>query len=79
LRLWSELRVKGESFDNGVDGRERLDGFAIVNLAVGYQLLDALLVRGRIDNLFDTDYEEVLGFGTVGLSGYVGGTLTLSR
>lgn len=79
LRLWSELRVKGESFDNGVDGRERLDSFAIVNLAVGYQLLDALLVRGRIDNLFDTDYEEVLGFGTVGLSGYVGGTLTLSR
>ena len=79
LRFWSELRVKGESFDNGVNGRERLDGFAIVNLAVNYQLLNALSVRTRIDNLLDTDYEEVLGFGTVGLSGYFGVTLTLSR
>ena len=60
-------------------GRERLDGFAIVNLAVNYQLLNALSVRTRIDNLLDTDYEEVLGFGTVGLSGYFGVTLTLSR
>ena len=79
LRFWSELRVKGESFDNGVNGRERLDGFAIVNLAVNYQLLNALSVRTRIDNLLDTNYEEVLGFGTVGLSGYFGVTLTLSR
>jgi vitamin B12 transporter len=79
LRFWSELRVKGESFDNGANGRERLDGFAIVNLAVNYQLLNALSVRTRIDNLLDTDYEEVLGFGTVGLSGYFGVTLTLSR
>lgn len=79
LRLWSELRAKGESFDNGVNGRQRLEGFAIVNLAVDYQLLDALRVRARIDNLFDTAYEEVLGFGTVGLSGYFGLTLALSR
>ena len=79
LHLWSEVRVKGKSFDNGAKGRERLDGFAIVNLAVNYQLLNALSVRTRIDNLLDTDYEEVLGFGTVGLSGYFGVTLTLSR
>ena len=79
LHFWSEVRVKGKSFDNGAKGRERLDGFAIVNLAVNYQLLNALSVRTRIDNLLDTDYEEVLGFGTVGLSGYFGVTLTLSR
>ena len=71
--------MKGESFDNGVKGRELLDGFVIVNLAVNYQLLNALSVRTRIDNLLDTDYEEVLGFGTEGLSGYFGVTLTLSR
>ena len=79
LHFWSEVRVKGKSFDNGAKGRERLDGFVIVNLAVNYQLLNALSVRTRIDNLLDTDYEEVLGFGTVGLSGYFGVTLTLSR
>ncbi len=79
LRFWSELRAKGESFDNGVQGRQRLAGFAIVNLAVDVRLLDGLRVRARIDNLFDTEYEEVLGFGTVGLSGYFGVTLALSR
>ena len=79
LHFWSEVRLKGKSFDSGVKGREHLDGYAIVNLAVNYQLLNALSIRTRIDNLLDTDYEEVLGFGTVGLSGYFGVTLTLSR
>jgi len=79
LRLWSELRAKGESFDNGVNGRQRLESFAIINLAADYQLYDAFQVRARIDNLFDSAYEEVLGFGTAGLSGYFGVTITLSR
>ena len=79
LRLWSEVRVKGESFDNGVGGREALDGFTLVNLAADYQVLGMLLIRGRVDNLFDTDHEEILGFGTTGLSVYLGVTLTLSR
>ena len=77
--LESELRAKGESFDNGVNGRQRLESFAIINLAADYQLYDAFQVRARIDNLFDSAYEEVLGFGTVGLSGYFGVTITLSR
>ncbi len=79
LRLWAEVRAKGESFDNGVGGRERLDGFGIVNLAVDYRLVDQVVLRARVDNLFDTAYEEVLGFGTAGLSGYFGAALTLDR
>ncbi len=62
LRLWGELRVKGESFDNGARGREILEGFGVFNLAIDYRLID-----------------EVLGFGTAGLSGYFGATVTLSR
>ena len=79
LTVWGEARVKGASFDRGAGGREKLDGFAVVNLSVEYRLLADLSLRGRVDNLFDTDYEEVLGFGTAGLSGYLGVALTLAR
>jgi len=78
-RIWTEVRLKGESFDGGVGGRQALDGFGIINVALDYELLNQVRVRARVDNLFDTDYEEVLGFGTVGISGYFGATLTLSR
>lgn len=79
LRVWTELRVKGESFDSGVNGREALDGFALVNVAADYDMHRSLVLRARIDNLFDTDYEEVIGFGTVGVSGYFGVTVTVAR
>ncbi len=78
-RIWTELRVKGESLDSGVNGREALDGFALVNVAVDYELQRLVVLRARIDNLFDTDYQEVIGFGTAGVSGYFGATVTLAR
>ena len=31
-----------------------------------------LAVTGRVENLFDKEYEEVLGFGTPGVAGYAG-------
>jgi len=77
-RLWGEVRFQGASFDDGVNGREQLDGFAVVNLAGDYRL-GSVVLRGRIDNLFDSAYEQVLGFGVAGISGYFGATLTLSR
>jgi len=79
LRVWTEVRFKGERFDNGPGGREALDRFGLVNLAVDYEVQRMLILRGRIDNLFDADYEEVLGYGTAGLSGYFGVTVRLSR
>ena len=71
--------VGGARFDIGVNGRQRLDPYGVVNLSVEYTLRDEILLRTRIDNLLDTDYEEVLGFGTAGLSGYVGVTFRLVR
>jgi vitamin B12 transporter len=79
LGLWGEVRIKGGSFDSGPRGREPLDGFAIVNLSADYRLLEELMLRARIENLFDTEYEEVLGFGTAGLSAYFGAAVTLAR
>ncbi len=53
-------------------GNEELSSYTLVNLATSYQVTDNLKLFGRIDNLFDKDYEEVAGYGTAGLSGYAG-------
>ncbi|NWF92573.1 MAG: TonB-dependent receptor [Syntrophaceae bacterium] len=48
--------------------RGKLGGYTLVNLAASYQITRNLQAFGRIDNLFDKDYEEVSGYGTPGLS-----------
>ncbi len=79
LRLWGELRWKAGRFDFGPQGRVQMDAFGIVNLAADYRIGPTLLVRSRIENLFDTEYEEVISYGTAGISGYIGLTVTLAR
>ena len=53
-------------------GSRILDAYTLVNLATSYQINNNFKIFGRIDNLFDEDYEEVSGYGTAGLSGYAG-------
>ncbi len=48
--------------------RVKLDGYTVVNLATSFKLNDNLQIFGRIENLFDKDYEEVKGYGTPGIS-----------
>lgn len=38
-----------------------LDGYTVVNLAASYQWNDRWQWYGRIENLFDERYEDVLG------------------
>jgi len=52
--------------------RVKLKAYSIVNLAASYKILEFLKIYGRVENLFDTGYEEVLGYATPGLSGYAG-------
>ena len=49
-----------------------LDGYQVVNLAASYSITPNIQFFGRIDNLFDQNYEEVFGFGTPGVSPYFG-------
>jgi len=57
--------------------RLALGGYTVVNLSTAYPVSGLITVYGRVDNLFNKYYEEVFGFGTPGLSGYLGAKLTL--
>ncbi|HUP00332.1 MAG TPA: TonB-dependent receptor [Gemmatimonadota bacterium] len=52
--------------------RVTLDGYLLVRLAAGYDVSDTVHVFGRIENLFDEEYEEVLHFGTLGRAATIG-------
>jgi vitamin B12 transporter len=48
-----------------------------VNFTLSYQLSETVELFSRIDNLFDKEYEEVYGFGTMGAAAYGGFKVTL--
>lgn len=58
-----------------------IDDFVLVHVAGSYKLGGRMELFGRIDNLFDTDYEEVPGYRTTGIGFHAGlrGTFELFR
>ena len=65
------LRYNGEEQDpNGVVG-----SWSRVDLAGEFKLSDSVELYARIENLFDEEYQQILGYGTPGLSGYLGARL----
>ena len=50
----------------------RLESYTTVNISAVYNIISNIQLYGRVENLFDTEYEEVLGYNTPGLSGYAG-------
>jgi vitamin B12 transporter len=61
-----------KDFSSFVPVRVTLPSYGIVNLSATYTVFSYLDIYGRVDNLFNTEYEEIYGFGTAGLSGYLG-------
>ncbi len=49
-----------------------LDAYTLVSIAATYRLNDATRIYTRIDNLFDTSYEDVYGYNTPGIGAYAG-------
>jgi vitamin B12 transporter len=49
-----------------------LDSYTLVNIGAGYEFTENLELYGRVENLFDEDYEEVFGFNTQGVTTFVG-------
>jgi len=75
------VRYNGSTYDNNfttvVAGpRVLLPAFTLVNLGGDWKVSDLVQVYGRIENLFDEDYEEVFTFRTPGRGAYLGARLT---
>ncbi|RYY32922.1 MAG: TonB-dependent receptor, partial [Sphingomonadales bacterium] len=52
--------------------RESMKPYTLVNLAARVRLTDTVQLFGRVENLFDTDYEEIFGTATSGIGAYGG-------
>ena len=53
-----------------------LDGYTLVNLYASYDVYRNVTLFGRLENVLDKQYEEVLGYGTPGRAGYGGVKMT---
>lgn len=74
--LLSSIKYVGKRDDKDFStfpaARVTLKDYSIVNLTATYNILSYLSIYGKIENLFNTDYEEVLYYGTLGRSYYIG-------
>ena len=55
-----------------ISDRSELDAWTRIDINARYDLSDSFELFGRIENLFDTHYQQILGYGTPGRSGFVG-------
>ncbi|KLE33571.1 TonB-dependent receptor [Aurantiacibacter gangjinensis] len=74
--LGIDVRVVGASFDDALN-TVRLDPYEIVTLRGALTVTDTVEVFGRVENLFDADYQTVAGYGTAGVSAHIGARLAL--
>lgn len=69
--LGATISLIGDSFDNASNAT-RLDGYSIASLRGSVKISDELTLTGRIENLFDAQYQVATGFNTLGRNAYVG-------
>lgn len=66
-----EWRAAGHRYDDDTNSR-RLGGYGLVNLQASYAIDRDWSLFGRVNNLFDKDYELVANYATGGTSVFVG-------
>ncbi|MGV3576363.1 MAG: TonB-dependent receptor plug domain-containing protein [Devosia sp.] len=76
LTLNGEVLLVGETTDTAFIGFGQttvsLPAYTVVNAGLNYQLNDQVEIYGRVQNLFDTKYQEVYGYNTQGRTFYAG-------
>ncbi|MBN9481007.1 MAG: TonB-dependent receptor [Bordetella sp.] len=71
LKTGMSVRYVGETFNNDAN-TVKVDAYTLVDLRASYPIDDHLEVYGRVENLFDEDYQTVLNYGVPG-QGVFGG------
>jgi vitamin B12 transporter len=57
----------------------RLDDYVLGSLRLGYRILPHLELYARVENAFDADYQDVVGYNTPGRTVYAGLRVALGR
>lgn len=76
LQMTGAVRYAGERRDNDFSTFPEtvvsLSSYKLVDIAASYRLTETVKLFARVDNVFDEEYEEVLGFGERGAAAYGG-------
>ena len=65
LGIGADLRISGPSWDNAAN-TTRLEGYELLDVRASFGIDDNLELFGRVENVFDTNYQTVAGYGTAG-------------
>ncbi|MCB0742664.1 MAG: TonB-dependent receptor [Ignavibacteriae bacterium] len=81
LNLGLSVNHSGERFDNDFSTfpstRVSLKAYTLVDFTGSYQLTNYLRLFARVENLLNTEYENILYYGTLGRAGYLGFDVSL--
>ena len=76
LYLGLDVRYTGKRADKDFSvfpfQRVELDAYTLIDLNASYNLTGNIEFYGKVNNVFDEDYEEVLFYGTLGRAFYLG-------
>jgi vitamin B12 transporter len=70
-RLLFGMNVRG-SYDSMANDGTGLDDYEVVDINASFEILKGLELYGRVENLLDKEYEEIITYNTSGTAGYVG-------
>jgi vitamin B12 transporter len=65
IGLGATVLVVGDSFENAAN-TQPLDGYVVADIRASYGITQSLEIFGRVENLFDAEYETALRYGTPG-------------
>jgi vitamin B12 transporter len=74
LRLGGSLRLASKSDDTDFEtyAPVSLDGYTLMGLRASLPLSSGFEIYGRVENLLNTRYETVSGYGSYGRAAYAG-------
>lgn len=71
LDLGATVKAYGKQLDSTFSNRVN-NAYVVADFNAAYAVTDAVSVFGRVENLFNADYEEVRGYNTPGRAAYAG-------
>ena len=83
-RRFAQVQIRGETLDaepafGPTGGLYTNAGYTVINLGGSWRPVKAVEIFARALNLFDREYEEVLGYPAPGRTAYVGARFAVGR